>query len=167
MTLFRSFLYPINLVPTYLNAQNLKPGSDEANFEFGVPQSLEIVGQKFVISRNTIITNFKKIVEQGQDPEVEFLIEYSNEQYGYKKHGYLIKLKTKFSEVLKLEEEVGYVTTTIDEHGEIQLSFDNPEGSDSPQVDDMIIIKDDESTPVFQVKKHHGDIEEQEYQIIT
>jgi len=93
-------------------------------------------------------------------------VEYSNEQYGYKKHGYLVRFKTHMSHVLNAE-KTGFVQATIidEKHGEIHLDTDTPIERSTVDFDDTIMITDE---PIIVLSDDQAtDKIQEEYQIIT
>lgn len=74
---------------------------------------------------------FQKIVDAG-DPSVEFIVEYSNETFGYKKHGYIVKFKTKFSHILNATASKALVLEGIGGDDDLKYYV----GTDMPEVEE-------------------------------
>eukprot|EP01125_Pyxidicula_operculata_P000552 TRINITY_DN1055_c0_g1_i4.p1 TRINITY_DN1055_c0_g1~~TRINITY_DN1055_c0_g1_i4.p1 ORF type:complete len:1417 (+),score=252.45 TRINITY_DN1055_c0_g1_i4:39-4289(+) len=138
--MFRAAFYPISLVPTYLNPSDINNKNGRITFELGIPSTLNIMGKEVNVKKKTIDGFFQKIVDAG-DPTVEFIVEYSNETFGYKKHGYIVKFKTKFSHILNATNSKALV---LEDTGNDDFKYydtdDIPEADQDELTDEIIKI---------------------------
>jgi len=81
---------------------------------------MTLFGKTITIKKSALEPNFKKIVSEG-DPEVEFIVEYTSrpiKEGPYKKHGYVVRFKTKFGAILSsAETSKPLVCSVMDSNG--------------------------------------------------
>jgi hypothetical protein len=67
-----------------------------------IPFSIIEINERDILLFATIHSFLKEIAKK--DPEVEFVADYGEQQFGYNKLGYLFRFKTRFSDWTKIAE---------------------------------------------------------------
>eukprot|EP00028_Trichosphaerium_sp_Am-I-7-wt_P008886 CAMPEP_0168524194 /NCGR_PEP_ID=MMETSP0405-20121227/10490_1 /TAXON_ID=498012 /ORGANISM="Trichosphaerium sp, Strain Am-I-7 wt" /LENGTH=362 /DNA_ID=CAMNT_0008546325 /DNA_START=472 /DNA_END=1560 /DNA_ORIENTATION=- len=97
---FKMAMYPVILMPKFMAPNQFANGVTLLNVRFGIPGTISFLGKNFTVKKKDVVNMFNNMVKEG-DPEVEFVIDYGETKYGYQRSGYMLKLKIKFSDVLK------------------------------------------------------------------
>jgi len=97
ISIFRSTLYPIVLVPHYMDSSKFERGSVavDAKLTFGTGQTT-----KMKFNQNWFESKLNDVVQKG-DPEFTLVVEYGDDEFGWSREGTLLQIETKASSFLK------------------------------------------------------------------
>jgi len=121
-------MYPVKLVPNFLHPTTLNANMPDVTFVFQIPANMQVMGQNVNIKRAMLENNFKKIIQEGGDPLVEWTIEFTSrpiKEGPYKKHGTIVRWKTKFSDIVEAEKRGFLKCSVMDDNGN-WVEFDKP-----------------------------------------
>eukprot|EP01123_Difflugia_compressa_P001100 TRINITY_DN1125_c0_g1_i1.p1 TRINITY_DN1125_c0_g1~~TRINITY_DN1125_c0_g1_i1.p1 ORF type:complete len:371 (-),score=65.93 TRINITY_DN1125_c0_g1_i1:102-1214(-) len=126
-------MYPVKLVPNHIYCTSLNGISKNVEFTIYIPAVMTMFGNSVNIKRSMLEGTFQKIIAEG-DPEVEFIVDYTSrpiKEGSYKKHGTIVRFKTKFSSILSADQTGSLDCTTMDNQGNWAVPQDNFKTTDS------------------------------------
>eukprot|EP01123_Difflugia_compressa_P001101 TRINITY_DN1125_c0_g1_i2.p1 TRINITY_DN1125_c0_g1~~TRINITY_DN1125_c0_g1_i2.p1 ORF type:complete len:359 (-),score=68.32 TRINITY_DN1125_c0_g1_i2:102-1178(-) len=112
-------MYPVKLVPNHIYCTSLNGISKNVEFTIYIPAVMTMFGNSVNIKRSMLEGTFQKIIAEG-DPEVEFIVDYTSrpiKEGSYKKHGTIVRFKTKFSSILSADQTGNLDCTMMDNQG--------------------------------------------------
>jgi hypothetical protein len=97
ISIFKMTMYPILLVPAYMNPGEFERGKKvvDAKIEFGTG-----VGSKMKFNYKWLIEKLQMVQNKG-DPTFQIVLEYGDSEFGWVTEGLLVRLYTKASKMLR------------------------------------------------------------------